>query len=73
MEQEFISIKDQLPEQVSVAQSGMTLREYYAGQAMQGICVNTGRNGYKFHEVDELAEKAVEVADALIRALGNEA
>lgn len=61
------------PEQVSVAQSGMTLREYYAGQAMQGICVNAGRNGHKFHEADELAKEAVKVADALIRALGNEA
>ena len=61
------------PEQVSVAQSGMTLREYYAGQAMQGICVNAGRNGHTFHEAGELAKEAVKVADALIRALGNEA
>jgi len=51
---------------------GLTIRDYFAAKAMQGICVNAGRNGHKFHEADELANEAVKVADALIRALENE-
>jgi len=54
-------------------QEGLTIREYFAAKAMQGICVNAGRNGHKFHEADELAKEAVKVADALISALANEA
>jgi len=54
-------------------QEGLTMREYFAAKAMQGICVNTGRNGHKFHESDKLANEAVRIADALIRALANEA
>ena len=54
-------------------QKGLTTREYFAAKAMQGICVNAGRNGHQFHEADELAKEAVKVADALIRALANEA
>ena len=54
-------------------QDGLTIREYFAAKAMQGICVNAGRNGHKFHQADELAKEAVKIADALISALANEA
>ena len=50
------------------------LREQYAGQAMQAIVTNQGVyhiKGLGVPTFDEMAEKAVQCADALIRALGN--
>jgi hypothetical protein len=44
---------------------GMTLREYYAGQAMAGLCAN----GSKHIPTSAYAEAAVSFADALIAAL----
>jgi len=52
-------------------QEGLTIREYFAAKAMQSLCINNGKNCYKFNKVDELAIEAVNVADALIRALKN--
>lgn len=45
---------------------GMTLREYYAGLAMQGLCANPG-----FINIPP-ATQAVEIADALIAELAKE-
>ncbi len=47
---------------------GMTLRDYFAAKAMQGILVNTERNEFSFGKVDEIASKAYELADAMLRA-----
>lgn len=53
--------------------AGLTKREYLATKAMQGICVNAGRNSHSFHKPDEIAKTAVSIADALLSALANEA
>lgn len=47
--------------------TGMTLRDYFAAKAMQGILVNTERNEFSFGKVDEIASKAYELADAMLR------
>jgi hypothetical protein len=54
-------------------QEGLTTREYFAAKAMQGICVNAGRNSHDFHDTNKIAKTSVEIADALISALVNEA
>ena len=46
---------------------GLTKREYLAAMAMQGLCVNTGRNGLNTPE--SIAERSVETADELLKAL----
>ncbi|MGJ7177099.1 hypothetical protein ABM024_11465 [Morganella morganii] len=46
----------------------MSLRDYFAAKAMQGILVNTERNEFSFGKVDEIASKAYELADAMLRA-----
>lgn len=66
------------PEQVSVAQSGMTLREYYAGQAMAAMIANPNilrpqENDKKEEDIKKFSAIAVEYADGLLSALGNEA
>lgn len=47
---------------------GMSLRDYFAAKAMQGILVNTERNEFSFGKVDEIASKSYELADAMLRA-----
>ncbi|WP_316392193.1 hypothetical protein [Citrobacter farmeri] len=49
-------------------EDGMTLRDYFAAKAMQGILVNAERNEFSFGKVDEIASKAYELADAMLRA-----
>ncbi len=66
------------PEQISVAQSGMTLREYYAGQAMAAMIANPNilrpqENDKKEEDIKKFSAIAVEYADGLLSALGNEA
>ncbi|HBU8232619.1 TPA: hypothetical protein MDC20_003284 [Morganella morganii] len=56
------------PDMQFVAQEGMTLRDYFAAKAMQGILVNAERNEFSFGKVDEIASKAYELADAMLRA-----
>ena len=50
--------------------AGMSLRQYYAGQALAGICANPAWND-AFHTsvMKPSAEAAVAMADALIAAL----
>lgn len=53
---------------------GMTLRQYYAGVAMQGLCANhkwtETINGDDWDEYqDRLTEASVSIADAIIVAL----
>ena len=56
------------PDMQFVAQEGMTLRDYFAAKAMEGILVNAERNEFSFGKVDEIASKAYELADAMLRA-----
>lgn len=46
----------------------LTKREYFAAKALQGLCA--GRTEYENPMVD--VSKAVELADLLLNALGNE-
>lgn len=50
--------------------TGMTLRDYFAAKAMNGILVNTERNQFSFSETGEIASKAYELADAMLKARG---
>lgn len=47
---------------------GMTLRDYFAAKAMQGICVNAGRNGYELDRQEQMAAGAYLLADAMLEA-----
>jgi hypothetical protein len=47
--------------------NGMTLRDYFATKAMQGICVNAGRNAFTFSALDEIAASAYNIADAMLK------
>lgn len=49
---------------------GLTKLEYFAGLAMQGICINNSGNQYKLAE--EIAKIAVETARALLTELENQ-
>lgn len=46
---------------------GMTLRDYFAGKAMQGICAHPDTWGCR---IPEIAEKAYAMADAMLAARG---
>jgi hypothetical protein len=46
----------------------MTMREHFAALAMQGLIVYVD----EYESMDDLAEAAVEAADALIKALNKE-
>jgi hypothetical protein len=53
---------------------GMTLRDYFAGQALQGICAYMRDNGVPFansQEINEAAELAYSVANAMLEARKN--
>ena len=43
------------------------LRDYFAAKAMQGFCVNMGRNEYNMQDVDELANATYLLADAMLK------
>jgi hypothetical protein len=59
--------KPAFPCDVLLEDPGMTLREYYAGLAMQGYLAGGDYSEIEFH-----VEKAVQYADALIKQLDNE-
>jgi transcription initiation factor TFIIIB Brf1 subunit/transcription initiation factor TFIIB len=48
-------------------QQGMTLRQYYAGLAMQGLCINSFIEGED--DTKRIVIEAIKVADALIEQL----
>ncbi len=56
-----------ISEHDSLVHCGMTLRQYYAGLAMQGILSNV--DGDPFVKIDPIVDSAVIFADALIRRL----
>ena len=55
---------------VNAPQWGMTLRQWYAGQALAGLCAAPTIAAAPLSEV---AEDAVEIADMLIEALDSDA
>lgn len=44
---------------------GITIRAYFAGLAMEGICASESQS-YSHETADDIAESAVKLADALI-------
>ena len=50
-------------------QTGITLRQHYAGIALQGILANRVYDPPRRNKLDKMAEDAVAAADALIAAL----
>ena len=46
--------------------TGISRRDYFASKAMQGICVNLGRNGLNQDQEKEVAELAYRISDAMI-------
>lgn len=48
----------------------ISFRDYVATEAMAGILVNTARNGYEFDKTNEIAAKAYELADAMLKVRG---
>jgi hypothetical protein len=47
----------------------LTKREYFAGLAMQGICVNVGRNMHNWNKPHDIALDAIRIADELLKQL----
>lgn len=57
---------------VAIGQQGMTLRDWFAGQALAGLCAahaNPSAIGYP--DNDETAKKAYGLADAMLKAREN--
>lgn len=57
----------------SVDNPGMTLRDYFAGQALAGLCANSAAmfGGHYQGDSDAIAMLAVRFADALLAARGD--
>jgi hypothetical protein len=49
----------------------LTKREQFAAMAMQGICVNAGRNGHTFHDIHEITKTAFQIADSMLLKSNN--
>ena len=47
--------------------SDQELRNEFAGLAMQGICVNAGRNSFSYNDADSIADYAFLIADAMVK------
>lgn len=62
--------KQAFPVALEYSTGGMTLREYAAVAAMQGICASyQHRVLYNDNDADRWAEEAVHIADALLARL----
>jgi hypothetical protein len=59
--------KPAFPPNLSSPESGMTLREWYAGMAMQGLIARGDHDIHKVKGVGSLAKHAFEFADAMIK------
>jgi hypothetical protein len=55
------------PRRAGIPHPGLTKREYFAAKALQGLLASTSRGSYQL-----FAEKSVQMADHLIKALSNE-
>lgn len=47
---------------------GMSLRDYFASAALQGIEASQGNNGHFISTVEKVAARAYELADAMLAA-----
>ena len=54
------------------SKSGMTLKEYYVGKAIQGLCTRTWRSDMKKSYVEWVSDMAIEIADEVIKKLDEE-
>lgn len=65
---EFEDRIDDLDEMIRAMESvDIDLRDDFAKAAMQGICVNAGRNGFKFTSIEEIAKKSYDIATAMMQ------
>lgn len=48
--------------------NGMTLRDYFAAQALQGIESSQGNSGFFISTPEDIAARAYHLADAMLRA-----
>jgi hypothetical protein len=55
------------PRKIGEQAPGMTKRELFAAMALQGLLASTSRGSYQL-----FAEKSVQMADHLIKALSND-
>ena len=62
------TFKSLSPEEGQVHRWGMTLRDYFAAKAMQGIIGYAGGKGIYIPPDAELAASAYEIADAMLKA-----
>ena len=62
-----LSVDDVDPDITYPAHVGMSLRDYFAAKAMQGICNSRSHSDLKGHAVAS-AKVAYEMADAMLKA-----
>lgn len=60
------------PEQISLAQPGLTKREYFAAMAMQGILAQHEPGVYEPISTHMTIQSALSLADELLKQLDNE-
>lgn len=46
---------------------GLTKREYVIIEIAKSICINAERNGFNYNHPNNIAEKAVEITDAILK------
>jgi len=56
-----------IAKEYEIDQNGMTLRDYFAAKAMQGICNSRSHSELKGHAIAS-AKVAYEMADAMLKA-----
>ena len=56
-----------IAKEYEIDQNGMTLRDYFAAKAMQGICNSRSHSELKVHAIAS-AKVAYEMADAMLKA-----
>ena len=55
-------------DRMCIGESGMTLRDYFAAKAMQGMLPNAEATEFEWHDFDMLAVAAYAQADAMLKA-----
>ncbi|HHO0144995.1 TPA: hypothetical protein ACRR3W_002506 [Providencia stuartii] len=50
--------------------TGMTLRDYFAAKAMQPMIAYFGEQAFSDYSMNEIAEEAYRMADAMLKARG---
>lgn len=52
--------------------NGLSKREYFTERAMQGLLSNPDHSSESWNDQDQIAEKALSMADELIKALNDQ-